>query len=152
MKRLCFLMLLASLLMASYVVMNAKPKDDDVVRILAIGNSFSVDALEDHFYELASAAGKKVIVGNMYIGGCRLKRHLKNAPFHPKCVFVHHNPCTPYNYSRFFCAHSSNPLLTKRNSQSIIRSNTKPLEEREVKNSTLLQRAAGAGNAAQRDC
>ena len=79
MKRLCFLMLLASLLMASCVVMNAKPKDYDMVRILAIGNSFSVDALEDHFYELASAAGKKVIVGNMYIGGCRLKHHLKNA-------------------------------------------------------------------------
>ena len=73
-------MLLASLLMASSVVMNAKPKDsDEVVRILAIGNSFSVDALENHFYELAAAAGKKVIVGNMYIGGCRLKRHLKNA-------------------------------------------------------------------------
>lgn len=79
MKKICALMLLASLLMASCLVMNARPKEkDDVVRILAIGNSFSVDALENHFYELAAAAGKKVIVGNMYIGGCRLKRHLKN--------------------------------------------------------------------------
>lgn len=80
MKKLSFLLLLASFFVASPLVMNAKQKNDDgIVRILSIGNSFSVDALENHFYELAVAAGKKVIVGNMYIGGCRLERHLKNA-------------------------------------------------------------------------
>ena len=73
-------MLLASLMMTAAVELNAEPKEkDEVVRILAIGNSFSLDALENHFYELATAAGKKVIVGNMYIGGCSLERHLKNA-------------------------------------------------------------------------
>jgi hypothetical protein len=59
-------------------VVDAKEKDD-VVRILSIGNSFSVDAIENHFHELASAAGRKVIVGNMYIGGCSLEKHLRNA-------------------------------------------------------------------------
>jgi hypothetical protein len=48
------------------------------VRILAIGNSFSVDAIEQNFYELAKAEGINVIVGNMYIGGCSLARHVKN--------------------------------------------------------------------------
>lgn len=72
-----FLFLAFFLLTASHVV-DAKEKDD-VVRILSIGNSFSVDAIENHFYELASAAGRKVIIGNMYIGGCSLEKHLRNA-------------------------------------------------------------------------
>lgn len=72
-----FLFLAFFLLTASHVV-DAKEKDD-VVRILSIGNSFSVDAIENHFHELASAAGRKVIVGNMYIGGCSLEKHLRNA-------------------------------------------------------------------------
>lgn len=70
--------ILALFSIVSVSVMDAKEKED-VVKILAIGNSFSVDALENHFYELAQAAGKKVVVGNMYIGGCSLKRHLVNA-------------------------------------------------------------------------
>jgi uncharacterized protein YfbU (UPF0304 family) len=72
-----FLFLAFFLLTASHVI-DAKEKDD-VVRILSIGNSFSVDAIENHFHELASAAGRKVIVGNMYIGGCSLEKHLRNA-------------------------------------------------------------------------
>ena len=52
---------------------------DKVIKILSIGNSFSVDALEQHFYDLAEAEGIEVIVGNMYIGGCTLQRHLNNA-------------------------------------------------------------------------
>lgn len=52
---------------------------DHVVRILAIGNSFSEDALDYHFNGLCRAAGKKVVVGNLFIGGCALNRHLLNA-------------------------------------------------------------------------
>lgn len=52
---------------------------DKAIKILAIGNSFSVDALEQHFYDLAHAEGIDVIVGNMYIGGCTLQKHLDNA-------------------------------------------------------------------------
>jgi len=54
------------------------PKEG-VVKILAIGNSFSEDAIESHLYELAKAKGKKVIIGNMYIGGASLEDHVKNA-------------------------------------------------------------------------
>lgn len=53
--------------------------DDNVVRILAIGNSFSQDAVEQYLQDLASAAGHKTIIGNMYIGGCSLKTHWQNA-------------------------------------------------------------------------
>ena len=49
------------------------------VRILAIGNSFSQDALEQYLHELAEAEGISTIIGNMFIGGCSLERHVKNA-------------------------------------------------------------------------
>ncbi len=51
---------------------------DKVVRILAIGNSFSQDAVEQYLYELADAEGIHVIVGNGYIGGCSLETHVNN--------------------------------------------------------------------------
>ena len=48
-----------------------KPGDEfqlpDVVKILAIGNSFSADAVEQELYGLFAAEGKKVIIGNLYI-------------------------------------------------------------------------------------
>ena len=40
-----------------------------VVKILAIGNSFSQDAVEQYLHELAEAEGISTIIGNMYIGG-----------------------------------------------------------------------------------
>ena len=52
--------------------------EDRTVRILAIGNSFSVDALEEHLQELAVAAGHECEIGNLYIGGCSLERHAGN--------------------------------------------------------------------------
>lgn len=48
------------------------------VKILAIGNSFSQDAVEQYLYDLAKAAGIDVIIGNMYIGGCDLDKHYAN--------------------------------------------------------------------------
>lgn len=52
---------------------------DKVIRVLSIGNSFSEDAVEQHLYDLAKADGAEIIIGNMYIGGCSLKKHLNNA-------------------------------------------------------------------------
>jgi outer membrane protein assembly factor BamE (lipoprotein component of BamABCDE complex) len=49
------------------------------IRILAIGNSFSQDAVEQYLYELAAAEDIPVVIGNLYIGGCTLAKHLKNA-------------------------------------------------------------------------
>lgn len=51
----------------------------NVIRILAIGNSFSEDAVENYLYELAHAAGDSLVIGNVYIGGCSLETHSKNA-------------------------------------------------------------------------
>jgi len=55
-----------------------KPSKDSVIKILAIGNSFSEDAIEHYLYGLAKAGGYKVIIGNLYIGGAPLDLHVKN--------------------------------------------------------------------------
>lgn len=49
------------------------------IKILAIGNSFSQDAAESYLDDLAKADGVKLIVANMYIGGCPLDKHWDNA-------------------------------------------------------------------------
>ena len=52
---------------------------DGVLEILAIGNSFSTDAME-YTWQIAKALGiEKVVVGNLYIGGCTLNEHYTNA-------------------------------------------------------------------------
>lgn len=49
------------------------------LRILAIGNSFSQDAVEQYLWNLLNAAGIEAVVANMYIGGCSLEKHWANA-------------------------------------------------------------------------
>ncbi|MCR4582571.1 MAG: DUF4886 domain-containing protein [Prevotella sp.] len=49
-----------------------------VIKVLAIGNSFSQDATEQYLYELAIAQGDSLIIGNAYIGGCSIDRHYDN--------------------------------------------------------------------------
>lgn len=49
------------------------------LRILAIGNSFSQDAVEQYLWNLFNEAGVDAVIGNMYIGGCSLERHWSNA-------------------------------------------------------------------------
>ena len=52
---------------------------DGVLEILAIGNSFSVDALQ-YAYQIAQDLGiKEIVIGNLYIGGCTLATHAANA-------------------------------------------------------------------------
>lgn len=48
------------------------------LRILAIGNSFSQDAVEQYLWDLLDAAGIDAVIGNMYIGGCSLEKHWNN--------------------------------------------------------------------------
>lgn len=49
------------------------------LKILAIGNSFSQDALE-HLYHITKSAGfEKIVLANLYIGGCSLETHWENA-------------------------------------------------------------------------
>ena len=51
----------------------------DTLKVLAIGNSFSEDAVEQYLHELAGAAGRPIIIANMYIGGAPLSLHWENA-------------------------------------------------------------------------
>lgn len=52
---------------------------DRPLKLLAIGNSFSEDTIEQNLFELAAATGHQMVIGNMYIGGCSLERHWENA-------------------------------------------------------------------------
>ena len=62
-----------------YAAMKQNWADDGELKILAIGNSFSDDAME-YVYQVAKDAGiEKITLGNMYIGGCSLATHLSNA-------------------------------------------------------------------------
>ncbi len=47
------------------------------LKVLAVGNSFSRDAMAD-LPALAKAGGKELIASNAYIGGCSLERHVKH--------------------------------------------------------------------------
>lgn len=71
--KLCKLTFIVLLMALAGVVMEAR-----TIRVLGIGNSFSVDAIEQNLHELGMAGGDTIIVGNLYIGGCSLKRHVEN--------------------------------------------------------------------------
>jgi len=65
--------LIAVLLSMATMVTSGK-----VIKVLAIGNSFSEDAVEQYLYELAAAQGDSLVIGNAYIGGCSIEMHLDN--------------------------------------------------------------------------
>lgn len=71
-------LIVIQLLLLSFLASGACAQQK-AIKILAIGNSFSQDAVEQYLYELANAEGIPVIIGNMYIAGCSLERHVKNA-------------------------------------------------------------------------
>lgn len=53
--------------------------NEDTLKVLAMGNSFSQDALEFYLQPLAQAAHIPVIIGNLSIGGASLALHWENA-------------------------------------------------------------------------
>lgn len=69
MKRILTILALAAV---SFSALAQEP-----LKVLAIGNSFSEDAVEQNLYDIAAAAGKPIIIGNMYIGGCTIDKHLE---------------------------------------------------------------------------
>ena len=66
------------LLLLPVISLSAIAKSEEPIKILAIGNSFSEDSIEQNLYELFEANGQDVIIGNMFIGGCRLETHHAN--------------------------------------------------------------------------
>lgn len=51
----------------------------DTIRVLAIGNSFSTDAVEQNLHEIGKSSNIVFVIGNLYIGGASLERHWTNA-------------------------------------------------------------------------
>lgn len=49
--------------------------EPEPLRILAIGNSFSEDAIEQYLYNLAAEDGQELVIGNAYRGGQGLNSH-----------------------------------------------------------------------------
>ena len=61
------------------------------IKILAIGNSFSVDATT-FLYDLLKAAGvEEIVIGHAYIGGCTIKKHF----------MMSKSPSTAYKYTKY---------------------------------------------------
>ena len=60
------------------IAFNLHAQNADTLRVLAIGNSFSQDAVEQYLHELADVSGKPMIIGNLYIGGAPLSLHWTN--------------------------------------------------------------------------
>lgn len=63
------------------VTVDRKPMNVDysqTLKVLAIGNSFSVDAME-YLYKIAKDAGiENIVLGNLYIGGAALSTHVNS--------------------------------------------------------------------------
>ena len=71
--------LLACPFTAGFHASAEEQKLPDELKILCIGNSFSCDTIE-HVANIALSLGvKKVTLGNLYIGGCSIKKHYANA-------------------------------------------------------------------------
>ena len=84
MKRLSFIVLLV---VGLFAFVQAEP-----IRILGIGNSFTVDALEQHFQPILTAENKEAIVGYPYRGGTWLSQH---------DAWSNRTDTMPYNYREF---------------------------------------------------
>ena len=69
-----FLSSLLTVLLSS-LLLQAVPARPDTLRLLTIGNSFSVDAVPQNLHEIAAADGHVLIIGLMSIGGCSLEKH-----------------------------------------------------------------------------
>lgn len=69
--------LLAIVLLLSSV--SSIAQSQRTLRVLAIGNSFSEDAVEQYLWELGKEAGVNFVIGNAYRGGWSLAAHWKDA-------------------------------------------------------------------------
>ncbi|MDM8177232.1 DUF4886 domain-containing protein [Olivibacter sp. LS-1] len=78
MYKIKYLLTILFIGLTSLSVVYGQSVSNDTLRVLAIGNSFSEDAVEQYLYELADAAGKKIVIGNLYIGGAPLSLHWEN--------------------------------------------------------------------------
>ncbi len=81
MRKIHYILIVLLLAVAEVLLVAARQRAHDVPRemkVLCIGNSFSIDAVENNLVELAAERGIDLTVGNLYIGGCSLERHAMN--------------------------------------------------------------------------
>lgn len=69
----CFLGCLTIYGQSGQLSVDVKP-----LRVLAIGNSFSEDAIE-YLDDIAAQKGDNMVIGNVFLGGCSLETHARNA-------------------------------------------------------------------------
>ena len=48
------------------------------LRVLAVGNSFSDDCMEHVYFILKDMGVEEIVLGNLYIGGCPVSKHVEN--------------------------------------------------------------------------
>lgn len=63
------------LMLAASIVFSGRA---EILRVLAIGNSYSANSVEQNLYELALSQGDTLLLANAYISGCDLDRHFSN--------------------------------------------------------------------------
>ena len=81
MRKIHYILIVLLLAVAEVLLVAVRQPAHDVPRemkVLCIGNSFSIDAVENNLVELAAERGIDLTVGNLYIGGCSLERHAMN--------------------------------------------------------------------------
>ena len=69
---------LSRALILAAVLLSVLPAEGRLIKVLAIGNSFSEDAVEQYLFELAAAQGDSLVIGNAYIPACSINMHLDN--------------------------------------------------------------------------
>lgn len=81
MKKIHYILLVLVLALAEVVSVACLHMSRHVshrMKVLCIGNSFSIDAVEQCLVPLALECGIELTAGNLYIGGCSLEQHAAN--------------------------------------------------------------------------
>ena len=81
MKKIRYIAIILLLAVAEVLCVAAKTAHREPPRqlkVLCIGNSFSIDAVEQNLVQLADERGIDLVAGNLYIGGCSLEQHATN--------------------------------------------------------------------------
>ena len=81
MRKIHYILIVLLLAVAEVLLVAVRQPAHNIPRemkVLCIGNSFSVDAVENNLVQLAAERGIDLTVGNLYIGGCSLEHHAMN--------------------------------------------------------------------------
>lgn len=67
-----------------------KPAPKKPIRILAVGNSFSVDAMQNHLFQVLQSLGyDDIVLGNLYVAGCSIDTHWSNVNGKKKAYYYY---------------------------------------------------------------